>query len=68
VTPQESASLKATIYLICPTSDIQNRGGEGVFAVAAGFPRMINRDGSGGFPRALSFLPGISSTAVRARI
>jgi hypothetical protein len=68
VTPQESASLKASIYLICPTADIQNRGGEGVFAVAAGFPRMINRDGSGGFPRAFNFFTAISSTAVRARI
>jgi len=67
VTPQESASLRASIYLICPTSDIQSRSGTGVFAEAAGFPRMLNRHGAGGFPERALFT-GTSVTALWGRI
>ena len=67
VTPQESTSLKAALYLICPTSDIQSRSGGGLFAEAAGFPRMWNRGGSRGFP-ARDVFSGRSVTALRARI
>jgi hypothetical protein len=67
VTPQESASLKASIYLICPTADIQSAAGTGVFPIAAGFPRIQNRDGSFGFP-ARSVITGNNVTSVRGRI
>lgn len=54
VTPQESASLKASIILICPRSSIQSNTGGGIFSVvptatSGGFPRLVNRDGSFGF-------------------
>jgi hypothetical protein len=67
VTPQESASLKATVYLICPTSDIQSSSGAGVFPIAAGFPRIQNRDGTFGFP-GRNVITGNNSTTLRGRI
>jgi hypothetical protein len=67
VTPQESASLKATVYLICPTADIQNTAGGGVFPIAAGFPRIQNREGTFGFP-ARNVITGANSTFLRGRI
>ena len=67
VTPQESASIKASIYLICPTADIQTSAGTGVFPIAAGFPRMQNRDGTFGFP-ARSVITGSNVTTLRGRI
>lgn len=66
VTPQDTASLKASVVLICPTADIQQGSDAaasgvgtptgsifhngGVFNPNAGFPRIQNRDGSTGFP------------------
>ena len=67
VTPQESASIVATIYLICPTADIQSPTGTGVFPVSQGFPRLVNRDGSLGFP-SRNVITGANSTALRGRI
>src|SRR5712691_10947523 len=67
VTPQESASLKASIYLICPTSDIQSAAGTGVFPIAAGFPRIQNRDGTFGFP-SRQVVTGNNVTTLRGRI
>jgi hypothetical protein len=76
VTPQESASLKASIYMICPTADIQSATG-GVFSPTAtvisgqitsgGFPRIQNRDGSFGFP-GRSVITGNNVTSLRGRI
>jgi hypothetical protein len=48
VTPQESASIKASLYLICPRDSIQSPTGGGVFSSPT-FPRLVNRDGSFGF-------------------
>jgi hypothetical protein len=67
VTPQESASLKASIYLICPTSDIQSSVGGGVFPITAGFPRLQNRDGTFGFP-SRNVITGNNVTTLRGRI
>src|SRR3989454_4116722 len=67
VTPQESASLAASIYMICPTSDIQSPAGTGVFPIAAGFPRIQNRDGSFGFP-SRQVVTGNNVTTLRGRI
>jgi hypothetical protein len=67
VTPQESASLKASIYLICPTADIQSSAGTGVFPIAAGFPRIQNRDGTFGFP-SRQVITGANVTTLRGRI
>jgi len=82
VTPQETSSLKASIYLICPTADIQQASANGaptvgppptflhnggVFNPAAGFPRIQNRDGSTGFPFR-SVITGVAPTALRGRI
>jgi len=67
VTPQESGVLKASIYLICPTSDIQSSAGTGVFPIAAGFPRLQNRDGTFGFP-SRSVITGNNVTTLRGRI
>jgi len=83
VTPQESASLKASIYMICPTSDIQAGSALGVLAnggifnpaatvvsatlVSGGFPRIQNRDGSTGFP-GRSVITGNPVTSLRGRI
>jgi len=74
VTPQESASIKASIILICPRGSIQSTGGGGVFTVAetiingtrtnGGFPRLVNRDGSFGF---LSSIPLVGGSAARLR-
>jgi hypothetical protein len=67
VTPQESASLKATLYMICPTADIQSATGGGVFPIAAGFPRIQNRDGTFGFP-SRQVVNGNNVTTLRGRI
>ncbi len=67
VTPGETASIKASVYLICPTADIQNNAGTGVFPIAAGFPRIQNRDGSFGFP-GRSVVTGGNVTGLRGRI
>ena len=71
VTPQESASLKASIYLICPTADIQGGNvattNSGVFNPASGFPRIVNRDGSTGFP-ARSTTTNNNVTSLRGRV
>jgi hypothetical protein len=67
VTPQESASIKATVYLICPTADIQSSSGSGVFPISAGFPRLQNRDGSFGFP-GRNVVTGANTTTLRGRI
>ena len=67
VTPQESASIKASVYLICPTADIQSSSGGGVFPIAAGFPRIQNRDGTFGFP-SRSVITGNNVTNLRGRI
>lgn len=67
VTPQETSTQRASIILICPRSTIQSSGGGGVFAVSAGFPRLINRDGSFGFPPSDPFF-GTSTTRLRAEI
>ena len=67
VTPQESGVIKASIYLICPTSDIQSNAGTGVFPITAGFPRIQNRDGTFGFP-ARSVILGSNVTTLRGRI
>jgi len=82
VTPQETASLKASIYLICPTHDIQQgsspaavAGGTppnllhngGVFNPNNGFPRIVNRDGSTGFPWR-NTITGLATTQLRGRI
>jgi hypothetical protein len=73
VTPQESAAIAATIYLICPTSDIQTGSAAGVLAnggvfnPAVGFPRIQNRDGSTGFP-SRNVITGNNATALRGRI
>jgi hypothetical protein len=67
VTPQESASLAASIYMICPTADIQSPTGTGVFPIALGFPRIQNRDGSFGFP-SRQVITGSNVTTLRGRI
>jgi hypothetical protein len=67
VTPQETASIIASIILICPTADIQSPTGGGVFPVAAGFPRLVNRDGSFGF-LARNVITGNNTSRVRGRI
>jgi hypothetical protein len=67
VTPQESAAIAATIYLICPTADIQSPTGTGVFPIAAGFPRIQNRDGTFGFP-SRNVITGNNATSLRGRI
>jgi hypothetical protein len=75
VTPQESASLKGSIYLICPTADIQGGSvaatptgtNSGVFNPANGFPRIQNRDGSTGFP-ARGVVTLTNTTTLRGRI
>ena len=47
VTPQESASIRGSLYLICPRATIQSPTGGGVFP-SQPFPRLVNRDGSPG--------------------
>ena len=66
VTPQESASLRGSLYLICPSASIQNPTGGGVFP-SPPFPRLVNRDGSFGFPERHVFT-GASVARLRARI
>jgi hypothetical protein len=67
VTPQDSAAIQASIYLICPTADIQSPTGTGVFPIAAGFPRIQNRDGTFGFP-SRNVITGNNATSLRGRI
>jgi len=79
VTVQESASLVATLYLICPRSSIQGNGvtigspapaqgtGNGIFSPAKGFPKIQNRDGTFGFPANRTDTFG-ASTTIRGRI
>jgi len=67
VTPQESNVLAASIILICPRSSIQSSSGTGVFPIAAGFPRLQNRDGSFGFPSS-NVISGNSVSRLRGRI
>src|SRR5262245_46261035 len=67
VTPQESAAIRASIILICPTADIQSPTGGGVFPIAAGFPLIVNRDVSTGFP-GRSVVTGNNVTTLRGRI
>jgi hypothetical protein len=82
VTPQETASLKASIYLICPTQDIQQGSAAGaadgtppplllhtggVFNPNNGFIRIQNRDGSTGFPWR-SVADGLAKQQLRGRI
>jgi hypothetical protein len=67
VTPQDTASIVASVYLICPTADIQSPAGGGVFPIAAGFPRIQNRDGTFGFP-SRSVITGNNVTTLRGRI
>jgi hypothetical protein len=67
VTPQESASLAASLILICPRSSIQSNTGGGVFPVSAGFPRLVNRAGSFGFNTS-QVISGNSVSRLRGRI
>jgi hypothetical protein len=67
VTPQESASIHASIILICPRGTIQSPTGTGVFPIANGFPRLQNRDGSFGFLSS-NVITGNSSARLRGRI
>jgi len=67
VTPQESASIAASLILICPRSSIQSPTGGGVFPIAAGFPRLQNRDGSFGFNTS-QVISGNSVSRLRGRI
>jgi len=66
VTPQESASIKGSIYLVCPRDTIQSPTGGGVFSVPS-FPRLVNRDGSFGF-LGPHLVTGNSVARLRARI
>lgn len=66
VTPQESASLRGSLYLICPSASIQGPTGSGVFS-SPPFPRLVNRDGSFGFP-VRDVFTNQSVARVRARI
>jgi len=66
VTPQESASIKGSLYLICPRDTIQSPTGGGVFSVPA-FPRLVNRDGSFGFQGG-HVVTGNSVSRLRARV
>jgi hypothetical protein len=73
VTPQESAALKATIYMICPTADIQGPNPPGTLANRSGifnpnlFPFVANRDASTGFP-SRHVITGLNVTTLRGRI
>lgn len=66
VTPQESASIKASVYLVCPRDSIQSPTGGGVFS-SPPFPRLVNRDGSFGF-QGSHVITGASVARLRARI
>jgi hypothetical protein len=67
VTPQESAAIHASVILICPRGTIQSITGGGVFPIAAGFPRLVNRDGSFGFLSS-DVVSGNSAARLRGRI
>jgi hypothetical protein len=73
VTPQETAAIKASIYLICPTADIQGPNPPGTLANRSGifnpnlFPFIANRDASTGFP-GRSVINGNNVTVLRGRI
>jgi hypothetical protein len=66
VTPQESASIRGSLYLICPRASIQSPTGGGVFP-SPPFPRLVNRDGSFGFQES-HVITGNSVARLRARI
>jgi hypothetical protein len=66
VTPRESTSLAASLYLICPRATIQSPTGTGAFSVPS-FPRLVNRDGSFGFPES-DLVTGRSVSRLRARV
>jgi len=66
VSPQESASVKGTLYLICPRATIQSPTGGGVFSVPS-FPRLVNRDGSFGFQEG-HVVTNNSVSKLRARV
>src|SRR5262249_55668881 len=66
VTPQESASIRGSLYLVCPRASIQSPTGGGVFS-SPPFPRLVNRDGSFGF-RESHVITGNSVARLRARI
>ena len=65
VTPQESASVRGSIYLICPRASIQSPTGGGVFP-SSSFPPLVNRDGSFGFPEGDVFTG--HAAVLRARV
>jgi hypothetical protein len=67
VTPQDTASIKASVILICPRGSIQSPTGSGVFPISQGFPRLQNRDGSFGFPVS-NVITGNSVSLLRGRI
>jgi hypothetical protein len=67
VTPQESASIASSLILICPRGSIQSPTGGGVFPTSAGFPRLVNRDGSFGFLGS-NVITGNSAARLRGRI
>jgi hypothetical protein len=66
VTPRESVSIHGSLYLICPRDTIQSPTGGGVFSTPP-FPRLVNRDGSFGFPGG-DPISGESVSSVRARV
>jgi hypothetical protein len=66
VTPQESASVRGSLYLICPRDTIQSPTVGGVFSFPA-FPRLVNRDGSFGFQGG-HVVSGVSVARLRARV
>jgi hypothetical protein len=66
VTPQESASIRGSLYLVCPRDSIQSPTGGGVFS-SPPFPRLVNRDGSFGF-QGSHVITGVSVARLRARI
>jgi hypothetical protein len=66
VTPQESASVRGTLYLICPRATIQSPTGGGIFSVPS-FPRLVNRDGTFGFQEG-HVVTNNSVSKLRARV
>ena len=66
VSPQETASVRGSLYLICPRDTIQSPTVGGVFSFPA-FPRLVNRDGSFGFQGG-HVVTGVSVARLRARV
>jgi hypothetical protein len=66
VTPQDTASVRGTITLICPRATIQSPDGFGAFP-SPPFPRLVNRDGSFGFQGG-HLITGASVAKLRGRI